>query len=58
MHRLLAGIFAGGGGLLSLYLGVTHSIPELTTGGLLLLSNMMAFFVGEANGKKIETQKE
>lgn len=52
MRRIVAGVFAGAGGLLSLYLGVTENMPELTTGGLLLLSNMLAFFVGEKNGER------
>lgn len=52
MRRSIAGIFAGAGGLLSIYLGVQSSRQELITGGLLLISNMMAFFVGEKNGEK------
>jgi len=51
-ERLVAGAFAGAGGLLSLYLGVTHNIPELYIAGSLLLSNMMAFFAGEKNGQR------
>jgi len=50
--RLVAGIFAGCGGLLAMYLGVQEGRQELITGGLLLLSNMMTFFVGEYNGQK------
>lgn len=50
--RAIAGIFAGGGGILSIYLGVQEGRQELITGGLLLISNMMAFFVGEKNGAR------
>lgn len=49
--RAIAGVFAGAGGLLSVYLGVTLNQPEVTTGGLMLLSSLMAFFVGEKNGE-------
>jgi len=51
-ERLLAGFFAGIGGVTSLVLGVIYNRAELITGGLLLVSNMMAFFAGEANGQK------
>jgi len=50
--RIIAGVFAGAGGLMAMYLGVQEGRQELITGGLLLLSNMMTFFAGEANGKK------
>ena len=50
--RVIAGIFAGSGGLMALYLGVSSGRQELITGGLLLLSNMMTFFVGENNGER------
>lgn len=56
MRRVIAGIFAGAGGLMAIALGVYH--PECTqsealiTGGLLLLSNMFTFFVGEKNGER------
>ena len=52
--RAIAGIFAGAGGLMSIYLGVQEGRQELITGGLLLISSMMSFFVGEANGKKAQ----
>lgn len=55
-ERTIAGVFAGAGALLSLYLGVTCNRQELITGGLVVLSGMMAFFSGEKNGmKKKET---
>lgn len=50
--RAIAGVFAGAGGLLSIYLGVEEGMPELVTGGLLLISSMMSFFVGEQNGAR------
>lgn len=59
MLREIAGIFAGCGGLLSIALGVLKPgeySQILVTGGLLLLSNMMTFFVGEANGEKKVTR--
>jgi len=52
VHRAIAGIFAGAGGILSIYLGVEKNKPELVTGGLLLLSTMMSFFIGEKNGER------
>lgn len=52
MHRAIAGVFAGAGGLLAIYLGVVENRQELITGGLLLISGMMSFFVGEKNGEK------
>jgi len=54
-ERKIAGIFAGVGGLLSIALGVicpTEYSQMLVAGGLLLLSNMMTFFVGEKNGER------
>ena len=44
-HRLLAGAFAGLGGLYLLYLGETAA-------GVAILSGMMGFFVGEWNGER------
>jgi len=49
LERLLAGAFAGAGALILLYQG--H-----TTAGGILLSSMLAFFVGEANGRKEERE--
>lgn len=46
-NRMIAGCFAGGGALLLIYKGY---ISE----GAIILSAMMAFFVGEANGKRIK----
>jgi len=43
--RPIAGIFAGGGALLLIYKGYI-------TEGSMLLSTMLAFFVGEANGTR------
>lgn len=43
--RPMAGAFAGTGGLLLIYLGEVAA-------GVALLSGMLAFFVGEANGRK------
>ena len=51
-ERIIAGVFAGAGSLMSIYLGVTNSLPELVTGGLVILSSMVAFFIGEKNGAK------
>lgn len=56
MRRVIAGVFAGVGGLLCIALGVLK--PEhpqssaMVTGGMLLLSNMFTFFVGEKNGER------
>lgn len=55
MLRVIAGIFAGTGGLMSIALGVLcpgEYSQMLVAGGLLLLSNMLTFFVGENNGEK------
>jgi len=53
---MIAGIFAGAGGLMCIALGVLvpecAKSDELILGGLLLLSNMFTFFVGEKNGEK------
>lgn len=43
--RFMAGAFAGTGGLLLIYVG------ELAA-GVAILSSMVGFFVGEANGAK------
>lgn len=43
--RFVAGCFTGGGALLLIYKGYI-------TEGAMLLSTMLAFFVGEANGKR------
>lgn len=43
--KMLAGAFAGAGGLLLIYQGNTME-------GMIILSTMLGFFVGEANGKK------
>lgn len=51
-ERLMAGAIAGAGGLIAIILGTVQHDPVLQTAGLLLVSNMMAFFVGEKNGQK------
>ena len=43
--RAIGGIFAGSGALLLIYLGHTDI-------GSVILSAMLAFFVGEANGQR------
>ena len=50
--RCIAGVFAGVGGMVAMYLGVEHGRQELITGGLLLITNMFTFFAGEVNGKR------
>lgn len=54
-ERVIAGIFTGAGSLLAIYLGTITPDPILTTGGLVILSSLMAFFVGEKNGSKNKT---
>lgn len=49
-NRPIAGIFIGAGALLLIFRG---NITE----GCILLSSMVGFFVGEANGKKISESK-
>lgn len=44
-HRLCAGIFAGAGALVLLVQGHTAE-------GAIILSSMLAFFIGEKNGEK------
>lgn len=51
-ERIIAGTFAGIGGLLSITLGVMYDRAELLLAGSNLLIGMMAFFVGENNGVK------
>lgn len=46
--RCIAGCFAGGGALLLIYKGYI-------TEGAMILTTMLGFFIGEANGKKIST---
>lgn len=55
-ERLVAGIFAGVGSLTALTLGTLQHDASLQTAGLIILSSMMAFFVGEKNGAKNKTQ--
>ncbi len=43
--RLLAGAFAGSGGLLLIYMG------EIAA-GVAILASMTGFFVGDANGRR------
>lgn len=45
LARLMAGAFAGTGGLVLLFLG---EVPA----GVGILSAMVGFFIGEANGRK------
>lgn len=45
-NRLIAGAFAGSGALILIYQGQTAA-------GTAILASMLAFFVGETNGKKI-----
>lgn len=47
--KAIAGIFAGAGALLLIYEGY------ITEGGM-ILTTMLGFFVGEANGKRITNQ--
>jgi len=51
-EREIAGIFSGVGGLMSIYLGVVYARTELLLSGSLLISNMLAFFMGEKNGQR------
>lgn len=44
--RMMAGAFAGVGGLLLIYLGEVAA-------GVAILSSMVGFFVGEANGRRV-----
>lgn len=46
-ERLIAGIFAGSGGIYLLHLGHFEA-------GIAILMGMLAFFVGEYNGSKKE----
>lgn len=48
----MAGLFSGIGGLVAIVLGVVYNQPELKTGGLLVLTTMTSFFIGEHNGQK------
>ncbi len=43
--RLLAGAFAGTGGLVLLFIGETAA-------GVAILASMLGFFVGDANGRR------
>ncbi len=43
--RLMAGGFAGAGALILIYVGETGA-------GIAILSSMVGFFVGEANGRR------
>lgn len=45
--KLVAGFFSGVGALMLIYMG--H-----VTEGCIILSSMVAFFVGEANGKRVK----
>jgi len=49
MLRMMAGVFAGTGALILLAKGDT-------TAGVAILSAMLAFFVGEVNGKRTTSQ--
>ena len=44
--KAIAGIFAGSGALLLIYQGYVEY-------GMIILSTMLGFFVGEANGRKL-----
>lgn len=56
-EREIAGIFSGVGGLMSIYLGVVYARTELLLSGSLLISNMLAFFMGEKNGQRKAANK-
>ena len=47
----IAGIFAGAGSLLLIFMG--H-----TTEGVIILSTMLGFFVGEVNGQRKATENK
>jgi len=49
--RCIAGLFAGAGGLLLICL-------EHYEAGIAIISGMMGFFVGEANGKRLKENTE
>ena len=49
--RVVAGFFAGAGALILIYQG------HITEGGL-ILSTMLGFFVGEANGQRKASPEE
>mgnify|MGYP001364827591 CR=1 FL=1 len=57
-ERLMAGIFAGAGGLAALLIGAYNGDSTLQTAGLVMLSSMMSFFVGEKNGQNRQNQAE
>ncbi len=44
-NRAIGGLFAGAGALILLYQGETAA-------GVAILASMLAFFVGESNGRK------
>lgn len=49
--KVIAGVFCGAGALLLIHEGYI-------TEGAMILSTMLAFFVGEANGKRISKKEE
>lgn len=49
--KMLAGGFAGAGALLLIYEGYVEY-------GVVILSTMLGFFVGEANGQRIASKEE
>jgi len=57
LERTIAGLFAGTGSLLGIYLGTTIPNESLLTASLVILSSMVAFFVGEKNGQQKVTSE-
>ena len=49
--KLLAGTFAGAGALLLIHNGYVEY-------GVMILTTMLGFFVGEANGKRIANKEQ
>lgn len=54
--RLIAGSFCGAGALMLVGIGAWRSDMALVAIGSNLLTGLMAFFVGEKNGQKIQAK--
>lgn len=52
VERIIAGVFAGVGGLVLIWKGIETGNHAVTASGTTILGTMLGFFVGESNGMK------
>lgn len=56
--KIIAGCFAGTGGLICIWKGIETGDPYVIGLGTTIISTMLSFFIGEANGKRLAGKEE